>query len=197
MRKSTASVQGAARRRKRPMLRSPETLQSCFDLAHKTRMVASETRVLAEVACELDCTAQTIRNWRNRSIKSPREHMVMLPDGSQEPFHLALRMALERGYVPAKGDRAPKRRRVIVRACVDPAPKVAPDLNRPPGSGARTSPTDRAARSKQSAEQNLRTTNINSPASPYEPAERFGSAPSRLKIGETAIIGGTLGKRMA
>jgi transposase-like protein len=176
------------------MLRSPETLQSCFDLAHKTRMlneVASETRVLAEVACELGCTAQAIRNWRNRSIKSPREHMVMLPDGSQEPFHLALRMALDRGYVPAKGDRAPRRRRVIVRACDDPALKVAPDLNRPPGSGARTSPTDRAARSKQSA------TNINSPASPYEPAEGFGSAPSRVKVGETAIIDGTPGKRMA
>jgi hypothetical protein len=174
-------------------------LQRCFNLALKTRLlneVASETRVLTEVACELDCTAQAIRNWRNRSIKSPREHMVKLPDGSQEPFHLALRMAVDRGYVPAKGDRAPKRRPVIVRGCDDPALRVPPDLNPPPGSGARTSPADRAAPSKQPAEQNLRTTNINSPASPYEPAEKFGSAPSRLKVGETAIIGGTLVKRM-
>jgi hypothetical protein len=195
MRKFTASVQGAW-----PMLRSPETLQRCFDLVLKTRMLneaASDTRVLTEVACELGCTAQTIRNWRNRSRESPREYMVTLPEGDQEPFHVALKMALARSYVPAKSDRAPKRRGVIVTACDDPALKVAPDSNRPPGSGAQTSPADRAARSEQSTEQNRRTTNINFPASPYEPAERIGSAPSGLKVGETAIIGGTLGKRMA
>ena len=56
----------------------------------------------------------------------------MLPDGSQQPFHLALKMALQRGYVPAKGDRAPKRCGVIVRACDDPALKFAPDLNPAP-----------------------------------------------------------------
>jgi transposase-like protein len=184
MRKFTASVQGAFVGARRPVLRSPETLQRCFDLALKTRMLneaASDTRVLTEVACELGCTAQTIRNWRNRSKESPREYMVMLPEGDQEPFHLALKMALERSYVPAKGDRALKRRGVIVTACDDPALKVAPDSNRPPGSGARTSPADRAARSEQSTEQN----------------RGIGSAPSGLKVGETAIIGGTLGKRMA
>jgi len=48
------------------MLRSPQTLQRCIDLA-------LETGVLAEVARELGCSAQTIRNWRNLSIKSPRD----------------------------------------------------------------------------------------------------------------------------
>jgi hypothetical protein len=85
------------------------------------------------------------------------------------------------------------RRGAIVRACDDPALKVAPDLTRPPDSAAdlraaRRSLADRAARSKQIAQQNLPSTDINSPASPYEPAERLGSALSRVKIGETAII---------
>ena len=40
-------------------------------------------------------------------------------------------------------------------------------------------------------------TNIYSPATPYEPAERLGSAPSGVKIGETGIVDGTPGKRMA
>jgi len=181
----------------RPMLRSPEMLQRCVDLA-----IELDTGVLAHVARALGCSAQTIRNWCNLSLESPREYMVMLPDGSQQPFHLALKMALQRGYVPAKRKPAPKRRGVIVRACDDPALKVAPDSTRPPDSAAdlraaRTSPADSAARSKQATEQNPGPTNINSPASPYEPAERLGSSPSGVKIGETAIIGGTPGKRMA
>jgi len=196
MGKFTARLQGA-RGRKLPMLRSPETLQRCVDIA-----LELNTGVLAQVARTLGCSAQTIRNWRNLSIESPREYMVMLPDGSQQPFHLALKMALQRGYVPAKRKPAPKRRGVIVRACDDPALKVAPNLTRPPGSGddlraARASPADRAARPKQATEQNPGPTNINSPATPSEPAKRFGSAPSGLKVGETAIIDGTLGKRMA
>lgn len=175
---------GHRRQRKPPMHPSRKTLERCIELA-------LETGVLVEVARRLDCSTQTIRNWRRRSTESPREYMVTLPvAGGEQPFHLALRMAL-----PSKGERARKRRH-------DPAFKVAPNSSRPPDSGAdlcaaRASPADRAARLKQATEQNPGPTDINSPASPYEPAERLGSAPSRVKIGDTAIIDGTLGKRMA
>ena len=175
---------------------SRKTLERCIELA-------LETGVLVEVARRLDCSTQTIRNWRRRSSESPREYMVTLPVvGGEQPFDLALRMALQPGYVPSKGACAPKRRGVIVRACDDPALKVAPGLTRPPGSGAdlraaRTSPADPAAPSKQITGKKPRQRNINSPAGLYEPAKRIGSAPSGVKVGETAIIDGTLGKRMA
>ena len=175
-RKSTSRPQDTARQRKSPMPPSRKILECCIKLA-------LETGKLTEVARGIGRSTQTIRNWCRRSTESPGEYMVTLPvAGGEQPFHLALRMSLEPGYVPSKGKPATKRRRVIVRPPVSGADSRA----------ARKSQAEPAAPSKQITEQ----TKINSPASRDEPAERLGSAPSGVKVGETAIIGGTLGKRM-
>jgi hypothetical protein len=77
------------------MHRSRKTLERCIELA-------LETGVLAKVARGLGCSAKTIRNWRDLSIQSPREHIVTLPNGGEQPFHLALKMALQPYHVPPK-----------------------------------------------------------------------------------------------
>jgi hypothetical protein len=174
--------------------------------------------VLTHAAKSIGVSVRTVNRWKVASQIKPHNYQCDLGDGITQAFHHALQTAMSCGREYQAGGPAPPPARntsgfrkltkpltpwsgETITISPEPARTVAPDLIRPgfemDRRAATMSPEERRTYSEQFARDHVRPL-INSPATPHEVAERLGSAPSGIRVGETKLLpGGIIGKRMA
>jgi hypothetical protein len=157
-------------------------------------------------------SVRTMRRW----MAAEEQSQVDLGGGIIQPFGVAVKTALgcgreeqtkrnisglRRGSVKrAKPwDNAeeiiidPEPRRNVVRVCDDPVYSPSHEADR---RAATMSKEERERYSTEFARANVQPI-TNSAATPRDPPERLGSAPSGIKIGQTMLLpGGVIGKRV-